>query len=148
MRSQNHIGHFVPFRARRGVTLIEMMIVVVILGITAGVAWPKFIETRQQLAVESAAQRLQQDLGLARTEAIKRNRSMSLRRIGMDSYQVDSVPQRVFPDGVRFKGGAPAVVTFVPFGPLTTGPASFEVAYGNYSKRVVINAAGLARTAN
>lgn len=148
MRSQNHIGHFVAFQARRGVTLIELMIVVAILGITAGVAWPKFIETRQRLAVESAAQRLQQDLGLARTEAIKRNRPMSLRRIGMDSYQVDSVPQRVFPDGVLFKSGAPAVVTFVPFGPLTTGPASFEVAYGNYSKRVVINAAGLARTAN
>ena len=148
MRCQNHSGHFVGFQARRGVTLLELMIVVAILGITAGVAWPKFIETRQQMAVESAAQRLARDLGLARTEAIKRNRPVSLRRIGMDAYQVDSVPVREFSDGLRFKGGAPAVVTFVPFGPLTTGPASFQVAYGNYSKRVEVNAAGFARTAN
>lgn len=148
MRCQNTLGHFDPFQARRGVTLIELMIVVSIVGITAGFAWPKFIETRQQIAVESAAQRLMQDLGLARTEAIKRNRPVSLRRIGMDSYQIDSVPARVFSDGLRFQGGAPAVVTFVPFGPLTTGPASFRVALGNYSKRVEINAAGFARTAN
>ena len=148
MRCQNTLGHFDPFQARRGVTLIELMIVVSIVGITAGFAWPKFIETRQQIAVESAAQRLMQDLGLARTEAIKRNRPVSLRRIGMDSYQIDSVPPRVFSDGLRFQGGAPAVVTFVPFGPLTTGPASFRVALGNYSKRVEINAAGFARTAN
>jgi prepilin-type N-terminal cleavage/methylation domain-containing protein len=148
MRCQTSTGRFVASRARRGVTLLELMIVVSILGITAGVAWPKFIETRQQMAVESAAQRLARDLGLARTEAIKRNRPVSLRRIGMDSYQIDFVPPREFRDGLRFKGGAPSVVTFVPFGPLTTGPASFEVALGNYSKRVEINAAGFARTAN
>jgi prepilin-type N-terminal cleavage/methylation domain-containing protein len=148
MSCQHRVGHFVAFRARRGVTLIELMIVVSIVGIAAGFAWPKFIETRQQMAVESAAQRLTRDLGLARTEAIKRNRPVSLRRIGMDAYQVDSVPVREFTGGLRFHGGAPAVVTFVPFGPLTTGPASFQLALGNYSKRVEINAAGFARTAN
>lgn len=148
MRCQTSTGQFVASRERRGVTLLEVMIVVSILGITAGVAWPKFIETRHQMAVESAAQRLARDLGLARTEAIKRNRPVSLRRIGMDSYQIDSVPPREFSDGLRFRGGAPGVVTFVPFGPLTTGPASFELALGNYSKRVEINAAGFARTAN
>jgi type IV fimbrial biogenesis protein FimT len=130
---------------RRGVTLIEMMLVVAVVGITAGFAWPKFSQTRQQMAVESAAQRLLRDLGLARTEAIKRNRPMSLRRIGMDAYRVDSVPMRVFSEGVHFQGGSPAVVTFVPFGPLTTGAASFRVTTGNYSKRVDINAAGFAR---
>jgi prepilin-type N-terminal cleavage/methylation domain-containing protein len=134
--------------SRRGVTLVELMIVVAILGITAGFAWPKFIETRHQLAVESAAQRLTRDLGLARTEAIKRNRPMSLRRIGMDAYRVDSIPVREFAGGLRFRSGAPAVVTFVPFGPLTTGPAVFEVELGHYSKRVEINAAGFARIVN
>jgi prepilin-type N-terminal cleavage/methylation domain-containing protein len=149
MVCQTATGRIVGCRARRGVTLIEMMIVVAIVGITAGFAWPKFIETRQQLAVESAAQRLTRDLGLARTEAIKRNRPISLRRVGMDAYRIDSVPaMREFGEGVVFKGGAPVVVTFVPFGPLTTGPASFEVVHGNYSKRVEINAAGFARTAN
>jgi hypothetical protein len=68
--------------------------------------------------------------------------------IGMDAYQVDSVPIREFSDGLRFRGGAPAVVTFVPFGPLTTGPASYQVTYGNYSKRVEVNAAGFARITN
>jgi prepilin-type N-terminal cleavage/methylation domain-containing protein len=134
--------------SRRGFTLLELMIVVAILGITAGFAWPKFIETRHQLAVESAAQRLARDLGLARMEAIKRNRPMSLRRIGMDAYRVDSIPVREFTGGLRFKGGAPTVVTFVPFGPLTTGPAAFEVVLGNYSKRVEVNAAGFARIVN
>lgn len=124
------------------------MIVVAILGITAGFAWPKFTATREQISVESAAQRLLHDLNMARTEAIKRNRPMSLRRVGMDSYQVDSAPPRVFTDGVRFQSGSPSVVTFVPFGPLTTGPASFRVTHGQYSKRVEINAAGFARTAN
>jgi prepilin-type N-terminal cleavage/methylation domain-containing protein len=132
---------------RFGFTLLELMIVVSIVGIAAGFAWPKFIETRRRMAVESAAQRLMQDLGLARTEAIKRNRPMSLRLTGGNSYQVDSVPPRVFSDGVTFASG-PAVVTFVPFGPLTTGPASFQLTLGNHTKRVEINAAGFARTAN
>ena len=148
MRCERRLGLFVGVRGRRGVTLLELVIVVAIVGITAGFAWPKFIETRQQMAVESAAQRLVRDLGLARTEAIKRNRPVSLRRIGMDSYQIDSVPPREFADGLRFAGGSPLIVTFVPFGPLTTGPASFRVAFGNYSKRVEVNAAGFARTAN
>ena len=148
MRCRTNSSQFDSIRGRSGVTLIELMIVVAILGVTAGFAWPKFIETREQIAVESAAQRLLQDLNMARTEAIKRNRPMSLRRIGMDSYRVDSAPPRVFTDGLRFRGGSPAVVTFVPFGPLTTGPASFEVAYGQHSKRIEINAAGFARTAN
>jgi prepilin-type N-terminal cleavage/methylation domain-containing protein len=145
MPRHNPERQVVAARVRRGFTLIELMIVITIIGITAAVAWPKFTETRQQMAVESAAQRLLQDLGLARTEAIKRNRPMSLRRIGAYAYRVDSVPMRELSDGVRFKGGAPPVVTFVPFGPLTTGPASFQVVLGDYSKRIDINAAGFAR---
>jgi hypothetical protein len=126
-----------------------MMMVVSIVGFATAFAWPKFSDTRDQLAVESASQRLMQDLALARTEAIKRNRPISLRRVGMDSYRIDSVPApRVFSEGVHFQSGAPAVVTFVPFGPLTTGSASFGVAAGDYSKRVEINAAGFARIAN
>ena len=131
---------------RRGVTLIELMIVIAIVGIVAGVAWPRFIETRRRIAVESSAQRLLRDLGLARTEAIKRNRPVSLRRLSDNSYQIDSVAVRALDPGVLFQTGAPVIVTFAPYGPLSTGSASFRLTRGAHSKRVEINTAGFART--
>lgn len=59
-------------RWRRGFTLIETMIVVVVVGILAAVAAPSMTDMFRTMRLSSAASALQVSLNLARSEAIKR----------------------------------------------------------------------------
>jgi type IV fimbrial biogenesis protein FimT len=63
---------------QRGFSLIEMMIVVTISFILFAFAAPLFGEYTTNTRVRAAAEALQADLVLARTEALKRNRPVSL----------------------------------------------------------------------
>jgi Tfp pilus assembly protein FimT len=54
-----------PTRARRAVTIIELVIVTMIMGIMAAVAAPAFFESLLHHRVESAARRVKADLELA-----------------------------------------------------------------------------------
>lgn len=55
---------------RGGFTLIEMIITVLIMGILAAVAAPRFHGSLVRMRAESAARRIQADLHLARDQAI------------------------------------------------------------------------------
>lgn len=62
-----------PFRQHcQGITLIESMVVVVILGILAAIALPSFQSTIDSNRRSAYANQLLEDLALARSEAIKR----------------------------------------------------------------------------
>lgn len=57
----------------RGFTLIELIIAVVILGILISVAAPAFNETIAVQRLRASANELRASIGLARSEAVKRN---------------------------------------------------------------------------
>ncbi len=63
---------------RAGFTLVELVITVLIMGILAAVAAPKFADTLHRTRVESAAKRIKVDLGLARQNAISRSSTQTV----------------------------------------------------------------------
>ncbi len=63
-------GMPVDTRTSRGFTLVEVVIVVLILGILAAVAAPRFAGALHRARAEEAAKRIQVDLGYAREKAI------------------------------------------------------------------------------
>lgn len=62
----------------RGVTLIELMIVIVIAAVLLSFAIPSFRETIDRNRLKAAVETLNGDLQFARSEAIKRNRPVRL----------------------------------------------------------------------
>ena len=66
------------FAHRRAVTIVELVIVVMILGILAAVATPTFYESLLYHRVESAARRVKADLELARSTARLKSTTQTL----------------------------------------------------------------------
>jgi prepilin-type N-terminal cleavage/methylation domain-containing protein len=124
------------------VTLIEMLIVLVILGIMLGVALPKFNQLRTNMRVSTAAQQLLGDLRRARSEALKRNASVGLQKTGSTTYNLQYIGARALPTGVQFTAGSDSV-RFGSFGPPSAGAASFTVGFSGVTKQVTVSSAGL-----
>ena len=68
----------------RGFTIIEMMMVVAILGIFAGLAAPSMADLLASTAVKGAATDLYSSLIAARSEAIKRRTNATVAPVGAD----------------------------------------------------------------
>ncbi len=66
-----------PTRAQ-GFTLIELMVTIGIIGIMTFVAIPSLTDTLNRMAVNSAARAINTSLSLARSEAVKRSRNVSI----------------------------------------------------------------------
>ena len=58
-------------KAQKGVTLLELMISLVILGILAGMATPSFMQLMVSSSIAADANAMVSDLALARSEAAK-----------------------------------------------------------------------------
>ena len=69
---------------RRGFTIIEMLMVVAILGIFAGLAAPSMADLLASTAVKGAATDLYASLIVARSEAIKRRTNATVAPVGAD----------------------------------------------------------------
>ncbi len=67
-------------RRNRGVSLIELLVVIVILGILLRMAWLPFQELLENQRLRTVASDLAADLALARSEAIKRSSRVGIAR--------------------------------------------------------------------
>ncbi len=76
---RNPLCGALPRRAARGVTAIESLVVVAILAILLGITAPSFRSFIESQELKSMAYDLTTDLLLARSEALKRNRSVEVR---------------------------------------------------------------------
>lgn len=65
-------------RPATGFTLLELMIAAVMVAILAAVALPSYQSLRQEQMVRAATQALYTDMMLLKSEAIKRNKNLSL----------------------------------------------------------------------
>lgn len=68
----------------QGFTLIELVIIIAILAIMASIAAPSFTAMLATMNVRSAGFDLVSDLTMARSEAVKRNRSISVLPVSED----------------------------------------------------------------
>jgi len=130
-------------RVRRGVTLIEMMLVVSVMGILMAIVAPRFGNMRVRLQVEAAAQQLVRDLNRARTEAVKRNTNVWLAKTSTTAYNVQYVGAKSLPGEVVFSSG-PDTVTFAAFGPAISGAATYMLTLSGIAKSVKLSASGFA----
>jgi len=65
-----------------GVTLIELLVVIALASLLAGIAVPSFNDTIRRNRIDTAASTLLNALNYARTEAIRRNTHIALRKSG------------------------------------------------------------------
>jgi len=137
---------------RRGVTLLELVLVLAILGLAAGIAIPPFQRVADRLAVHHAALEIVSAHRRARFSAILKNQMVEL-TIRADSLaiRIPGTPSDLWhalgPDaeGVSLTGPTRPMV-FSPVG-LTVGVsnASFRLSRGAATRTVIVSRLGRLR---
>jgi prepilin-type N-terminal cleavage/methylation domain-containing protein len=89
MKLHHHTFSSIPVSRRRGVTLVEWMTVIVILGTMFAIALPRMSENMRQRRVISAANALSADIPVAFSLAARQRKPVSL------SYDTESGEVRV-----------------------------------------------------
>jgi prepilin-type N-terminal cleavage/methylation domain-containing protein len=129
-------------RSRRGFTLVEITIAIVVAGLLLGIAAPRFTTMRNRYRLDTGARGLAGDLRRAQTEAIKRNQTIIVAKVNDSTYSMTAVGNRYLESGVKFT--APAMtVSMASFGPPVGGGATFTVTYSALTKTVTVGANGL-----
>ena len=135
--------------SRRGFTLIETALVIVIAGMLIGIAAPRFTAMRRGFQLDTAAYQLAGDLRRAQIEAIKRNKTVRVSKTATSTYAVETLTPAVallyngsFETGVGFAAGA-MTVSFASFGPPIGGGAAFPITFGGRTKTVTVGANGI-----
>jgi type IV fimbrial biogenesis protein FimT len=144
----------------RGVTLIELIVAIAIVGIGLALAAPGFSKMTANYRVRSSAESIVNGLGLARAEAVRRNGSVSFNLVGSGTaWDVRDSASTVLharaaeeSTGLTAASGNTATaVTFLPTGMVdTTGTWMTSItvsssAAGAESRRINILGGGLVR---
>jgi prepilin-type N-terminal cleavage/methylation domain-containing protein len=128
--------------SRRGFTLVEAALVVVIAGMLLAIAAPRFTAMRNGFLIDTAAYQLAGDLRRAQVEAIKRNQTITVAKTATNTYNITVIGNRTFEPGVEFAAGA-MTVSMASFGPPIGGGAVFTINGGGRTKTVTVGANGL-----
>jgi prepilin-type N-terminal cleavage/methylation domain-containing protein len=129
-------------KSRRGFTLVEIVIVIVVAGLLMGIAAPRFTTMRNRYRLDAGARQLAGELRRAQTEAIKRNKTIVVAKVNDSTFSMTDVGNRFLESGVKFT--APAMtVSMASFGPPVGGTATFTVTYAGSTKTVTVGTNGL-----
>lgn len=137
-----------PSCSEQGFTLTELLIAVVVIGILAALAAPSFNDLIKSQRIKTLASDLNSSLTLARSEAIKRNKNVTLAPITSGAWQggwqiADPDNAGVFIEThaamATLTATGPASVTYRSSGRLvgTTAPAFNISAPGTTAQRCV-----------
>jgi type IV fimbrial biogenesis protein FimT len=129
-------------RARRGFTLVETALVVVVAGLLLAVAAPRFTQMRAGLRLQTAANQVAGDLRRAQVEAIKRNQTIVVAKTNDSTYSITTIGNRTLETGVVFDAAA-MTVSMASFGPPIGGGAIFTVSHAGRTRTVTVGANGL-----
>ena len=132
-----------PRRWRRGMTLLEIVMVLTMMATVAVIAIPNMLDVREQTALTNAAHIFARDLNQARVEATRRNESIAVYRVGLNHYRIEGLALQTLPEGVRFAAGFDSV-RFASFGPVKFGAGAYELALDSHRKGIRIETAGFA----
>ena len=131
-----------PSAREAGFSLVEILGAIAVLGILASIAAPQVADLSRAMQVDAAAHQLAGDLERARSEAIKRNRSVKLTP-GTTTYTIQYIGVEDLGDATLIE--APDSVKFAPFGPVAMGGVQFVLTVGDHAKTVSLDASGHAR---
>lgn len=148
MRIAAHHAH--RRAGRRGFTLIELMIVIVVLAIVTLVAGPSLTEVLAKNTVKGAANEAFADLHYARSESVQRNAAVNV-AFSSSGYTittgVGTTLKSVSFNGPTLAAGASASIVFSPTRATaaSTGmPVEFAHAQTTATLRVTVNTLGRA----
>lgn len=129
---------------RKGFTLTELTIVLLLIGIITSMAMPRVTSTRDRLTLETATHEFARAFSLARSEAIRLNRRVAIHPAGDTAYVLPS-GQMNLPNGAHFTSTPSDSISFASFGPPTAGVGTYEITYKDRVSTIEISAAGFVR---
>ena len=124
---------------QRGFTLIEVMTVVVVIGIFAAMAFPGFSYLTRSTRVKATATDVYLALVKARSEAVKRNASVTIAPTGGNwaaGWQIIDAANNVLVNQEALKGvtvAGPASVVYLSSGRIQGLSPQFNITYGQNS---------------
>ena len=137
---------------RRGLTLLELLLAIVISGLLLGVSLPRFAAARDRLMVDEEVRRLTSAHRRARITAILQSRAIVL-FVSADSLSLSDVVDPAVSwrepgpasRGVGLAGGARQII-FSPVGmSMGVSNASFRLSRGSATRTVVVSRLGRVR---
>lgn len=106
-----------PMKKTKGVTLIELMVTLVVLGVLVFLALPSYTKWMQNTQIRTAGEGILSGLQLARSEAARRNTSVELRLDAGAGWTASvSATGEVIQARPAQEGTANAVLTVTPAG--------------------------------
>jgi type IV fimbrial biogenesis protein FimT len=154
-----HLPTLRPF-AQRGFTLIELLVIMTVLAVMLGLGVPSFRNFIASQRVKSAAYELSTSMLLARSEAIKRNTSVTITPVTSGDWTsgwnvtytaggaTSALQNQNSLSGVDVTG-APATITFGPTGRATATSVSYWQFAGATTTRCIrLDTAGVASTSS